>query len=84
MLYFFTKIITMMPGENHSKLPEIASDATAGICQNCTILHQNLKEYVAALLTLKGKIFDTDRLLTEYQEKCNDILYTSEISKGNQ
>ncbi|XP_064883119.1 little elongation complex subunit 1-like [Oncorhynchus nerka] len=46
-----------MPGENLSK---IASGATTGPCQNCTVLHQNLKEYVAALLVLKQKTMDSE------------------------
>eukprot|EP00063_Salmo_salar_P067301 XP_014042136.1 PREDICTED: little elongation complex subunit 1-like [Salmo salar] len=47
----------MMPGENHSR---IASEATTGVCRNCTVLHQNLKEYVAALLVLKQKSIDSE------------------------
>ncbi|XP_067305330.1 little elongation complex subunit 1 isoform X2 [Pseudorasbora parva] len=63
----------MMPGENQSKGGGIASEATPGTCQNCTVLNQNLDEYVAALLTLKQKIVDTDRLLSEYKEKCDEL-----------
>ncbi|KAK7157288.1 hypothetical protein R3I93_008690 [Phoxinus phoxinus] len=63
----------MMPGENQSKAGGIASEATSGTCQNCTVLNQNLDEYVAALLTLKQKIVDTDRLLSEYKEKCDEL-----------
>ncbi|XP_056113671.1 little elongation complex subunit 1 isoform X2 [Rhinichthys klamathensis goyatoka] len=63
----------MMPGENQSKAGGIASEATPGTCQNCTVLNQNLDEYVAALLTLKQKIVDTDRLLSEYKEKCDEL-----------
>uniref|UniRef100_A0A8D0HBJ1 Uncharacterized protein n=1 Tax=Sphenodon punctatus TaxID=8508 RepID=A0A8D0HBJ1_SPHPU len=37
----------------------------------------NLNEYVAALIALKQKIIDTDHLLTEYQQKCGDILGVS-------
>lgn len=62
-----------MPGENQSKVGGIASDATCGTCQNCTVLNQSLDEYVAALLTLKQKIIDTDRLLSEYKEKCDEL-----------
>ncbi|KAB5586584.1 hypothetical protein PHYPO_G00003390 [Pangasianodon hypophthalmus] len=65
----------MMPGENQSGAGGIASEATSGTCQNCTVLNQSLDEYVAALLTLKQKIIDTDLLLSEYKEKCDDILY---------
>ncbi|XP_050988350.1 little elongation complex subunit 1 [Labeo rohita] len=63
----------MMPGENQSKVVGIASEATSGTCQNCTVLNQSLDEYVAALLTLKQKIVDTDRLLSEYKEKCDEL-----------
>uniref|UniRef100_A0A671RLP1 Little elongation complex subunit 1-like n=1 Tax=Sinocyclocheilus anshuiensis TaxID=1608454 RepID=A0A671RLP1_9TELE len=49
----------MMPGENQSKAVGIASEATSGTCQNCTVLNQSLDEYVAALLTLKQKIHVT-------------------------
>ncbi|XP_052000045.1 little elongation complex subunit 1 [Xyrauchen texanus] len=63
----------MMPGENQSKAGGIAFEATTGICQNCTVLNQSLDEYVAALLTLKQKIIDTDRLLSEYKEKCGEL-----------
>ncbi|XP_055065422.2 little elongation complex subunit 1 isoform X1 [Misgurnus anguillicaudatus] len=75
----------MMPGETQSKVAEIASDATSGTCQNCTVLNQrnimpvkiqkatSLDEYVAALITLKQKIIDTDRLLSEYKEKCDEL-----------
>ncbi|ROL42075.1 Little elongation complex subunit 1 [Anabarilius grahami] len=50
----------MMPGENQAKAGGIASEATSGTCQNCTVLNQSLDEYVAALLTLKQKIVDTE------------------------
>ncbi|XP_051574122.1 LOW QUALITY PROTEIN: little elongation complex subunit 1-like [Myxocyprinus asiaticus] len=63
----------MMPGDNQSKAGEIASEATTGTCQNCTVLNQSLDEYVAALLTLKQKIIDTDRLLSQYKEKCDEL-----------
>ncbi|KAG7462406.1 hypothetical protein MATL_G00184480 [Megalops atlanticus] len=49
-----------MPGENHAKTTGISSDVTGGICQNCAVLHQNLKKYVAALPILKRKIIDTE------------------------
>ncbi|XP_069814304.1 little elongation complex subunit 1 [Dendropsophus ebraccatus] len=64
----------MMPGETHSKTAGIASEA-AGSCQNCTSLQQSLNEYVAALIALKQKIIDSDQLLTEYQQKCDDLQY---------
>lgn len=30
----------MMPGESQSRTVPIASDATVGNCQNCSVLHQ--------------------------------------------
>ncbi|KAM4633831.1 little elongation complex subunit 1 [Polymixia lowei] len=59
---------TMMPGENLSKSARIAADATVGACHNCTVLHENLEEYVTSFLTLKQKITDSDHLLSEYQD----------------
>ncbi|KAK1794804.1 hypothetical protein P4O66_010005 [Electrophorus voltai] len=50
----------MMPGENQSKAGEVASEATSGTCQNCTILNRSLDEYMSALLALKQKIIDTE------------------------
>ncbi|KFV65656.1 Uncharacterized protein KIAA0947, partial [Dryobates pubescens] len=38
---------------------------------------QNINEYVTALIALKQKMIDGDRLLTEYQQKCTDILCLS-------
>ncbi|XP_066435230.1 little elongation complex subunit 1 [Eleutherodactylus coqui] len=64
----------MMPGETHSKTAGIASEA-AGSCQNCTSLQQSLNEYVSALIALKQKIIDSDQLLAEYQQKCDDFQY---------
>ncbi|XP_038244820.1 little elongation complex subunit 1 isoform X1 [Dermochelys coriacea] len=60
----------MMPGE--APAAGIAAEA-ATACANCSALQQNLNEYVAALIALKQKIIDTDRLLTEYQQKCNEL-----------
>ncbi|NXC45613.1 ICE1 protein, partial [Penelope pileata] len=66
---------TMMPGETQ---PPPAGFATAAVpCVNCGVLQQNIDEYVAALVALKQKMIDGDRLLTEYQQKCTDILYFS-------
>ncbi|KAM4688600.1 little elongation complex subunit 1 [Discoglossus pictus] len=65
----------MMPGETHSKPGGIASEA-AGTCQNCTALQQSLNEYVAALIALKQKIIDSDHLLTEYQQKCDELQFS--------
>ncbi|XP_075869104.1 little elongation complex subunit 1 [Nelusetta ayraudi] len=50
----------MMPGDTRSKKVAIAADATAGKCQNCSVLHQSLAEYVASLLALKQKIKASD------------------------
>ncbi|NWW46116.1 ICE1 protein, partial [Pedionomus torquatus] len=66
--------VNMMPGETP---PPPAGTAAAGACANCGVLQQNINEYVAALITLKQKMIDGDRLLTEYQQKCTDILYYS-------
>ncbi|XP_074135250.1 little elongation complex subunit 1 isoform X2 [Sminthopsis crassicaudata] len=63
----------MMPGETHSKAAGTAADASG--CQGCSALQQNLNEYVAALITLKQKIIDTDNLLTEYQKKCDKLQF---------
>nr|XP_009663437.1 PREDICTED: uncharacterized protein KIAA0947 homolog isoform X1 [Struthio camelus australis] len=42
---------------------------------------QNLNEYVAALIALKQKMIDGDRLLTEYQQKCTELQFAErEIS----
>ncbi|XP_030407520.1 little elongation complex subunit 1 isoform X4 [Gopherus evgoodei] len=60
----------MMPGE--APAAGIAAEA-ATACANCSALQQNLNEYVAALIALKQKIIDTDCLLTEYQQKCNEL-----------
>ncbi|XP_076826684.1 little elongation complex subunit 1 [Brachyhypopomus gauderio] len=63
----------MMPGESQSKAGEVASDATSGTCQNCGILTRSLDEYMSALVALKQKIIDTDHLLSEYKEKCDEL-----------
>ncbi|XP_027017909.2 little elongation complex subunit 1 [Tachysurus fulvidraco] len=63
----------MMPGVNQSGAAGIASEASSGTCQNCAVLNQSLDEYVAALLALKQKIIDTDLLLSEYKEKCDEL-----------
>uniref|UniRef100_A0ABM5GA79 Little elongation complex subunit 1 isoform X1 n=1 Tax=Pogona vitticeps TaxID=103695 RepID=A0ABM5GA79_9SAUR len=64
----------MMPGETPpaATTAGIAAEA-ATACANCGALQQNLNEYVAALVALKQKIIDTDHLLTEYQQKCNEL-----------
>ncbi|NXM76493.1 ICE1 protein, partial [Serilophus lunatus] len=67
----------MMPGE----APPPAGFGPAATCGTCGTLRQNINEYVAALIALKQKMIDGDRLLIEYQQKCTDILYFSiEIS----
>ncbi|KAM9852160.1 little elongation complex subunit 1 [Aulostomus maculatus] len=61
----------MMPGDSQSKTVVIASDATAGNCQNCSVLHQSLTEYVTSFLALKQKITisdDTIRLQQQLEE----------------
>ncbi|RLW04365.1 hypothetical protein DV515_00005901 [Chloebia gouldiae] len=63
---------TMMPGETPP--PSAGTEAAGRACANCGVLQQNMNEYVAALIALKQKIIDGDRLLTEYQQKCTDIL----------
>ncbi|KAM6281468.1 little elongation complex subunit 1-like [Porphyrio hochstetteri] len=64
----------MMPGETP---PPAGTAAAAAVCANCGVLQQNINEYVATLIALKQKMIDGDRLLTEYQQKCTDILYFS-------
>ncbi|NWX04939.1 ICE1 protein, partial [Caloenas nicobarica] len=63
---------TMMPGETPPPPP---AGTAAAACTNCGLLQQNINEYVAALIALKQKMIDGDRLLTEYQQKCTDILF---------
>ncbi|KAE8597440.1 hypothetical protein XENTR_v10016471 [Xenopus tropicalis] len=65
----------MMPGETQAKPVGIASEA-AGACQNCTALQQSLNEYVAALLGLKQRIIDSDHMLAEYQQKCDELQFS--------
>ncbi|XP_014450668.1 little elongation complex subunit 1 isoform X2 [Alligator mississippiensis] len=64
----------MMPGETPAAAAGTAAEAVTG-CANCGALQQNLNEYVAALIALKQKIFDTDRLLTDYQQKCDELQF---------
>ncbi|XP_056142957.1 little elongation complex subunit 1 [Lampris incognitus] len=72
-----------MPGQSFSKTVRIAADVTVGTCPNCSLLHDSLNEYVASFLTLKQKIVDSDHLLSEYQEKCDDILFEKcQLSKS--
>ncbi|KAM9723532.1 little elongation complex subunit 1 [Menidia menidia] len=61
----------MMPGHNQSKTAAIAAEATIGNCQNCSVLHQSLAEYVSSFLALKQKITvsdDTVRLQEQVEE----------------
>ncbi|XP_027578213.1 little elongation complex subunit 1 isoform X2 [Pipra filicauda] len=68
----------MMPGETP---PPAGTAAAAGACANCGVLQQNINEYVAALIALKQKMIDGDRLLTEYQQKCTELQFAErEIS----
>ncbi|XP_062363140.1 little elongation complex subunit 1 [Cinclus cinclus] len=68
----------MMPGETP---PPVGTAAAAGACANCGVLQQNIDEYVAALIALKQKMIDGDRLLTEYQQKCTELQFAErEIS----
>uniref|UniRef100_A0A8C3KDB0 Little elongation complex subunit 1 C-terminal domain-containing protein n=2 Tax=Calidris pygmaea TaxID=425635 RepID=A0A8C3KDB0_9CHAR len=69
----------MMPGETPPPPP--AGIAAGPACANCGVLQQNINEYVAALITLKQKMIDGDRLLTEYQQKCTELQFAErEIS----
>ncbi|XP_040901322.1 little elongation complex subunit 1 [Toxotes jaculatrix] len=61
----------MMPGDSKPKTVAIAADATVGNCQNCSVLHQSLTEYVSSFLALKQKITvsdDTIRLQQQLEE----------------
>ncbi|KAM6104189.1 LOW QUALITY PROTEIN: little elongation complex subunit 1 [Theristicus caerulescens] len=69
----------MMPGETPP--PPAGTAAAAAACANCGVLQQNINEYVAALIALKQKMIDSDRLLTEYQQKCTELQFAErEIS----
>ncbi|XP_053743685.1 little elongation complex subunit 1 isoform X2 [Synchiropus splendidus] len=46
----------MMPGDSQPKALSVAADAASGKCQNCSVLHQNLTEYVSSFLALKKKV----------------------------
>ncbi|CAJ1061778.1 little elongation complex subunit 1 [Xyrichtys novacula] len=58
----------MMPGDNQSKTVAIAADATVGNCQNCSVLHQSLSEYVSSFLALKQKITASDDAIRLQQQ----------------
>ncbi|XP_027869350.1 little elongation complex subunit 1 [Xiphophorus couchianus] len=70
----------MMPGDTQAKTAAIAADATVGSCQNCSVLHQSLTEYVASFLALKQKIAATDDSirLREQLEELQMRLFTLE------
>lgn len=58
----------MMPGDSQSKMVAIAADATVGNCQNCSVLHQSLNEYVSSFLSLKQKITINDDAMRLQQQ----------------
>ncbi|XP_061531214.1 little elongation complex subunit 1 [Phycodurus eques] len=70
----------MMPGDNQPKTVPIASDATPGNCQNCSVLHQSVTEYVSSLLALKQKIAVSDDAITlrQQHEELQSRLFTLE------
>ncbi|XP_052651564.1 little elongation complex subunit 1 isoform X2 [Harpia harpyja] len=71
----------MMPGETPPPPAGTAAAAGGPACANCGVLQQNINEYVAALIALKQKMIDGDRLLTEYQQKCTELQFAErEIS----
>ncbi|XP_063735910.1 little elongation complex subunit 1 [Eleginops maclovinus] len=50
----------MMPRDSQSKTAAIAAVATVGNCQNCSVLHQSLTEYVSSFLALKQRVAVSD------------------------
>ncbi|XP_037533013.1 little elongation complex subunit 1 [Nematolebias whitei] len=62
----------MMPGDNQSKMAQVAVEATVGNCQNCSILHQSLTEYVSSFLALKQKITVSDDTI-RLQQQLKDL-----------
>ncbi|KAG5271160.1 hypothetical protein AALO_G00176580 [Alosa alosa] len=64
----------MMPGETQARTAGVAPDGTAGTCQNCAVLNETLHEYMTSFLALKQKIIETDKVLNEFKDKCDDIL----------
>ncbi|XP_019735647.1 little elongation complex subunit 1 [Hippocampus comes] len=58
----------MMPGDNQPKAVAIASDARPANCQNCSLLHQSLTEYVSSFLSLKQKIMVSADMITLQQQ----------------
>ncbi|KAK5862592.1 hypothetical protein PBY51_017971 [Eleginops maclovinus] len=49
-----------MPRDSQSKTAAIAAVATVGNCQNCSVLHQSLTEYVSSFLALKQRVAVSD------------------------
>ncbi|XP_074510325.1 little elongation complex subunit 1 [Sebastes fasciatus] len=62
----------MMPGDSLSKTAAIAAEATVGNCHNCSVLHQNLAEYVASFLALKQKITVSDDSI-RFQQQLEEL-----------
>ncbi|KAM9310687.1 little elongation complex subunit 1 [Pholidichthys leucotaenia] len=58
----------MMPGDSQTRTVAIAADATAGSCQNCSVLQQSLNEYVSSFLALKQKITGSDDAIRLQQQ----------------
>ncbi|CAN9513896.1 unnamed protein product [Ophioblennius macclurei] len=58
----------MMPGDSQSRTVAIAADASVGNCQNCSVLQQNLTEYVSSFLALKQKITVSDDTIKLQQQ----------------
>ncbi|KAI9520367.1 hypothetical protein NQZ68_018674 [Dissostichus eleginoides] len=58
----------MMPRDSQSKTAAIAADATVGNCQNCSVLHQSLTEYVSSFLALKQRIAVSDDAIALQQQ----------------
>ncbi|KAM6995350.1 little elongation complex subunit 1 [Tautogolabrus adspersus] len=58
----------MMPGESQAKALAIAAEATIGNCQNCSLLHQSLNEYVSSFLALKQRIAVSDDAIRLQQQ----------------
>ncbi|XP_015229738.1 PREDICTED: little elongation complex subunit 1 [Cyprinodon variegatus] len=75
----------MMPGDTQAKTATIAEDATVGNCQNCSVLHQSLTEYITSFLALKQKIAVTDDsiILREQLEELQIRLVTLEKKTGD-
>ncbi|XP_068179768.1 little elongation complex subunit 1 [Antennarius striatus] len=57
-----------MPGDTRSKTVVIAAEMAFGNCQNCSVLHQSLNEYVSSFLALKKKITFSDESIRLRQQ----------------